>query len=184
MNGVRFHFGCLFHWNQAVKILELGLQKSYMEKGPVFKFCRELVALPFLPHEWIPHIFWQYQAKQVENFSSWWDTWTIGGSRAQTSQTIAGVFSIVYSGKTMMLSVTIIKSTIKPMVLPSTCMSSSIDCTLKGKMWKWLAVWSKKDYFCRETNNANSTKGFMKLGTFLKIGERLVPKLFLKRVRN
>lgn len=55
--------GCLFHWNQAVfrKIQALGLQKAYMEKRGTHKFCKMIMALPFLPADWIPAIFNQMQ---------------------------------------------------------------------------------------------------------------------------
>ena len=63
-----FIHGCLFHWNQAIirKIQEIGLQKSFMEKRKVFNFCKELMALPFLPKDWIRRIFLQYKAKDVD----------------------------------------------------------------------------------------------------------------------
>ncbi|ESO08389.1 hypothetical protein HELRODRAFT_169214 [Helobdella robusta] len=53
--------GCLFHWTQAVfrKIKELGLQKDYNEKKEEHSKCKLLLALPFLPSEWIPRMFEQ-----------------------------------------------------------------------------------------------------------------------------
>ena len=43
--------GCLFHWNQAIwcKIQQLGLVTSYLKKDSAYKFCRRVMALPFLP---------------------------------------------------------------------------------------------------------------------------------------
>ena len=45
--------GCVFYWTQAIwrKMGELGLQKPYQSKKPLYCFCRKLMALPFLPHE-------------------------------------------------------------------------------------------------------------------------------------
>ena len=47
--------GCAFHWTQAVwrKIQESGLQPAYMNDDAVFQYCRQVLALPFLPHEHI-----------------------------------------------------------------------------------------------------------------------------------
>ena len=47
--------GFLFHWNQSVyrKIQDSGLQTAYHERKDVFQFCRKLMALPFLPAEYI-----------------------------------------------------------------------------------------------------------------------------------
>ncbi len=48
--------GCVFHFTQAVwrKIQALGLQESYYRKNATYDFCKKLVALPFLPKEYIP----------------------------------------------------------------------------------------------------------------------------------
>ena len=45
--------GCAFHWNQAVwrKVQELGLQTAYSTDKPTHDYIRQLMALPFLPHE-------------------------------------------------------------------------------------------------------------------------------------
>ena len=44
-------FGCNFHWTQAVwrKIQELGLQAAYRDDDATQRFCRKVMALPFLP---------------------------------------------------------------------------------------------------------------------------------------
>ena len=46
-----WHRGCVFNWFQAVwrKMHEVGLAISYMNDSMVRKFCRKLLALPFLP---------------------------------------------------------------------------------------------------------------------------------------
>ncbi len=51
--------GCLFHRNQALyrKIQDLGLQAAYQKRQETHKFCRKLMAFPFLSPEWIPRIF-------------------------------------------------------------------------------------------------------------------------------
>jgi len=56
--SIKVH-GCLFHWNQAVflKIHELGMKNAYLERKSTHKFCRKLMALPFLPAKWIKLIF-------------------------------------------------------------------------------------------------------------------------------
>jgi len=42
--------GCAFHWAQSIwrKIQDLGLQQSYMGDSATQKFCRQLMALPYL----------------------------------------------------------------------------------------------------------------------------------------
>ena len=51
--------GCLFHWNQAIwrHLQHLGLVSSYMKKDSAYKFCRRVMALPFLPAESIYPMF-------------------------------------------------------------------------------------------------------------------------------
>ena len=57
--------GCTFHWTQAIwrKVQELGLQPSYMAKDVVFKFVKQIMALPFLPHNHIEPMFERLQAQ-------------------------------------------------------------------------------------------------------------------------
>ena len=47
--------GCCFHWTQAVwkRVQEYGLVPAYCQKKNTSKFIRELLCLPFLPHEQI-----------------------------------------------------------------------------------------------------------------------------------
>ena len=49
--------GCAFHWGQSIwrKIQELGLQQTYMGDFATQKFCRQLMALPYLPAANIPN---------------------------------------------------------------------------------------------------------------------------------
>ena len=52
--------GCVFHWTQALwrKIQEaLSLQAAYTSDNGTFKFLRRVMALPFLPHGQIAHVF-------------------------------------------------------------------------------------------------------------------------------
>ena len=48
--------GCVFHLTQAIwrKIQQLGLQLWYNKRQSTFNFCRQLMALAFLPAEFIP----------------------------------------------------------------------------------------------------------------------------------
>ena len=56
--------GCLFHWNQAIwrYIQQLGLVNSYMKKNSAYKFCRRVMAFPFLPAESIYPMFCSLKA--------------------------------------------------------------------------------------------------------------------------
>ena len=51
--------GCTFHWVQTVwkKVQELGLVNGYMHDEGTHIFLRKLMALPFLPHEFIHNVF-------------------------------------------------------------------------------------------------------------------------------
>lgn len=51
--------GCGFHWGQAVwrKVQELGLQSAYTNDNKTYKFLRQLLALPYVPHEHIESLF-------------------------------------------------------------------------------------------------------------------------------
>lgn len=53
--------GCLFHWNQAVfrKIQDAGLQTAFHINRGVHSYCKLIMALPFLPAEWIEPVFQQ-----------------------------------------------------------------------------------------------------------------------------
>ena len=48
--------GCVFNLTRAIwrKIQQLGLQLAYNKRQPTFNFCRRLMALAFLPAEFIP----------------------------------------------------------------------------------------------------------------------------------
>jgi len=43
------HRGCAFHWGQAVwrKIADVGLQSAYSSDEGTYRFCRQLLALPY-----------------------------------------------------------------------------------------------------------------------------------------
>ncbi|XP_065935337.1 uncharacterized protein [Magallana gigas] len=51
--------GCLLHWTRAVfrKVQEHGRQTAYKKKNSVYKFVRQLLALPFPPPEHIEENF-------------------------------------------------------------------------------------------------------------------------------
>ena len=51
--------GCTFHWTQAVwrKIQELGLAPGYYNEEGIQIYLRKLLALPFLPKEFISSVF-------------------------------------------------------------------------------------------------------------------------------
>src|ERR1043165_5689256 len=53
--------GCLFHWNRALfrKIQDSGLQKAFHINRRVHSYCKLIMALPFLPAEWIEPVFQQ-----------------------------------------------------------------------------------------------------------------------------
>ena len=51
--------GCTFHWSQALwrKLQELGLAAAYMQHDSLHRYCRRLMALPFLPADSISAAF-------------------------------------------------------------------------------------------------------------------------------
>ncbi|KAL3847153.1 hypothetical protein ACJMK2_018082 [Sinanodonta woodiana] len=50
--------GCAFHWGAVWrKLQEIGLQTTYTQRDDVFKLCRKVFALVFLPAEHIPSAF-------------------------------------------------------------------------------------------------------------------------------
>ena len=59
------HRGCSFHWAQAVWRLPhgLGLQTAYKQQEAVYRFCRKLLVLHFLPASSIVTVFEQMEAK-------------------------------------------------------------------------------------------------------------------------
>ena len=61
--------GCLYHWEQSIfrKIQELGLVSTYCMKKRTYNFCKALMALPYLPADWIESIFQQIASKDVND---------------------------------------------------------------------------------------------------------------------
>ena len=51
--------GFVFHWTQAIwrKVQDLGLTTVYKSDDAVYKYIKQLMALPFLPHEHIQPMF-------------------------------------------------------------------------------------------------------------------------------
>jgi len=77
--------GCAFHWAQSIwrKIQDLGLQHAYMGDSATQKFCRQLMALPYLPAANIPTEFLYLQTKapttQLQQLTKYiFDTWING----------------------------------------------------------------------------------------------------------
>ncbi len=87
--------GCLFHWNQAIyrKIQDVGLQQAYHAKQATHKFCRTLMALQFLPQEWITPVSGRSgrPPPSPQRWRNWCNIWRPNGSRALRSQFPVGV---------------------------------------------------------------------------------------------
>ncbi|XP_076038994.1 uncharacterized protein LOC143024111 [Oratosquilla oratoria] len=51
--------GCAFHWTQCLwrKIVELGLTTAYKHDEATHKFCKQMMALVYIPHEHIEQTF-------------------------------------------------------------------------------------------------------------------------------
>lgn len=89
--------GCGFHWNQAVwrKVQAIGLSPSYLERGEVYTYIRQLMALPFLPEEHIAPVFERLARKastdklqQLVGYMR--DTWVTSSTWPPTSWTVFG----------------------------------------------------------------------------------------------
>ena len=54
------HFGCLFHWTQAImnKVKDLGLANAYRNHSNTRQAIQQLLCLPYLPHSKIPGVFY------------------------------------------------------------------------------------------------------------------------------
>ena len=50
---------CAFHWCQCIwtKIVNVGLKSAYRKDDKIHKYCRKLMALPYLPAEHITAVF-------------------------------------------------------------------------------------------------------------------------------
>lgn len=57
--------GCSFHWSQAVfrKIQEMGMQVAYQNDPAMHQYCRQLLALPYLPWQKIDVILQELEAE-------------------------------------------------------------------------------------------------------------------------
>lgn len=66
--SVHLH-GCTFHWAQAVwcKVQQIGLATAYIERGPVYDFVHQLLALPYLPKRHIRPAFEGLQEKAQQS---------------------------------------------------------------------------------------------------------------------
>ena len=102
------HRGCSFHWGQAVwkQIQERGLRTAYTSQEGVRKFCRKILALPFLPASSIPTVFDQlaatanspqlnalcdYVRKNWMEGSSWPPAaWSVYGQPVRTNNDVEG----------------------------------------------------------------------------------------------
>ena len=61
--------GCSFHWAQAVwrHLQQDNLQSDYMAIGKVYRFCRKIFALPYLPEDSIVIIFEQLETRAASS---------------------------------------------------------------------------------------------------------------------
>jgi len=102
------HHGCAFHWGQAVwrKIADIGLQSAYSSDEGTYRFCRQLLALPYLPaqcigseFERIRHDAMTAKLQQLRDYiddnwasSSMWPpaAWTVYGQPIRTNNDIDG----------------------------------------------------------------------------------------------
>jgi len=100
--------GCAFHWCQAVwrRIQHLGLQTAYNADEPFHRYCRQLLALPFLPKEAIADTFEELAAEantdaqnQLCDYlrNTWitatiWppSTWSVFGESVRTNNDVEG----------------------------------------------------------------------------------------------
>ena len=57
--------GCAFHWGQAVfrKVQELGMQQAYNNDPALHRYCKQLLALPYLPHQKIDSTLQELEAE-------------------------------------------------------------------------------------------------------------------------
>jgi len=102
------HRGCAFHWGQAVwrKIADCGLQSKYSNDDATYRFCRKLLALPYIPADTINDVFEDLesgasstQLKQVTDYvratwieSSTWPpaAWSVYGQPIRTNNDVEG----------------------------------------------------------------------------------------------
>lgn len=99
--------GCAFHWNQAVwrKIQALGLAVPYLNHRPTQDYLKQLMALPFLPHEHITSTFDHLESrlpagpiKDLTTYmretwiSGFWSPseWTVFGQSIRTNNDVEG----------------------------------------------------------------------------------------------
>ena len=103
--------GCLFHFSQAMwrNIQHLGLTRLYKEDPEVRRFCRQLMALPFLPTDQLPHayalieqtaidnveddpaeLFEYYQAQWIDNDAMPLAVWNSNESDVRTNNAVEG----------------------------------------------------------------------------------------------
>jgi len=102
------HHGCAFHWGQAVwrKIADAGLQSAYCSDEGTYRFCQQLLALPYLlaqcigsEFERIHHDATTAKLQQLRDYvddnwasSSMWPpaAWTVYGQPKRTNNDIEG----------------------------------------------------------------------------------------------
>jgi len=102
------HRGCAFHWGQAVwrKIADVGLQSAYSSDEGAYRFCRQLLALPYLLAQCISSEFERIRRdatttklQQLTNYvddnrvsSSMWPpaAWTVYGQPIRTNNDVEG----------------------------------------------------------------------------------------------
>lgn len=102
------HRGCSFHWGQSVwrKIQEKGLAKSYTDQNGVYRYCRKLLGLPYLPAASITSVFQQLEGQAnttqlqelVAYINNTWITtnlwppaaWSVYGQPIRTNNDVEG----------------------------------------------------------------------------------------------
>lgn len=102
------HRGCSFHWGQSVwrRIQDIGLATAYSSDESVYKYCRQLLALPFLPADSISTIFDQLESRASSGLlvnltlyirSNWIDSnlwppsaWSVYGQPIRTNNDVEG----------------------------------------------------------------------------------------------
>ena len=59
------HRGCVFHWTQGIRrhMQEPGLAPVYVGQDAVLRYCRRIMALPFLPQDRIVDEFERIEAR-------------------------------------------------------------------------------------------------------------------------
>ena len=104
------HFGCLFHWTQAImnKVKDLGLANAYRNHSNTRQAIQQLLCLPYLPHSKIPGVFYYLmenapkethplfayvKSTWIENKRTPWgpETWSVFNKPVRTNNDCEGL---------------------------------------------------------------------------------------------